>query len=37
MSSDDQTYNDYSTEGGQQVPVQDDNVSIRGGSRCCHR
>lgn len=31
MSSEDQTYNDYSTEGGQQIPVQDDNAPIEEG------
>lgn len=31
MSSDDATYNDYSTEGGQQIPVQDDNAPIEEG------
>lgn len=31
MSSEDATYNDYSTEGGQQVPVQDDNAPIEEG------
>lgn len=31
MSAEDQTYNDYSTEGGQQIPVQDDNAPIEEG------
>lgn len=31
MSANDETYNDYSTQGGQQVPVQDDNAPIEEG------